>query len=112
MLVMTSKTKRALHQQSIYLEAEKAQLLDELATTSRIPKAVLLREAVEDLLSLNHRGAISPRVREVRNAIKKARPQLMAYRREIEQRKLGVIPLRNCQEAIDAIDRAREEFGD
>jgi predicted DNA-binding protein len=31
----------------LYLEPEKAQLLDELSAQTRIPKAVLLREAVE-----------------------------------------------------------------
>jgi predicted transcriptional regulator len=41
---------RKLHAQPIYLEPEKAGLLDELAMDTRIPKAVLLREAVDDLL--------------------------------------------------------------
>ena len=42
--------KTTKHQQLILLEPEKAQLLDELATTTRIAKQVLLREAVDDLL--------------------------------------------------------------
>jgi hypothetical protein len=42
--------KRDLHQQSLYLEPEKAEILDQLAAETRIPKAVLLREAVDDLL--------------------------------------------------------------
>jgi hypothetical protein len=41
---------RKLHIQSIYLEPTRAELLDKLAVESRIPKAVLLREAVDDLL--------------------------------------------------------------
>ena len=41
---------RKKHLQSLYLEPEKASELDELAETSRIPKAVLLREAVDMLL--------------------------------------------------------------
>ena len=41
---------RKLHAQPIYLESEKADLLDELTADTRIPKAVLLREAVDDLL--------------------------------------------------------------
>ena len=45
---------RNLHAQPIYLEPEKAELLDKLARESRIPKAVLLREAVTDLL-VKHR---------------------------------------------------------
>lgn len=42
------KTKR--HQQALYLDHEKAALLDELARESRIARAALLREAVDDLL--------------------------------------------------------------
>lgn len=105
-------TPRNLHAQPIYLEPEKANLLDTLSAETRIPKAVLLREAIDDLLSLNSRGEFSDRVRAVRDALKLARRQLLAYRREIEQRKLGAIPLKSCEEAIGAIDKAREEFGD
>jgi len=43
-------TPRKLHSQTIYLEPDRAALLDELAIETRIPKAVLLREAVDDLL--------------------------------------------------------------
>jgi predicted DNA-binding protein len=42
--------KREKHAQNLYLEPEKAKLLDELAAETRIAKAVLLREAVDDLL--------------------------------------------------------------
>jgi Ribbon-helix-helix domain len=45
-----TKQKRDKHLQSLYLEPEKAVLLDELAADTRIAKAVLLREAVDDLL--------------------------------------------------------------
>jgi predicted DNA-binding protein len=38
------------HQQALYLEHDRAQQLDQLAQQTRIPKAVLLREAVDDLL--------------------------------------------------------------
>lgn len=41
---------RKLHQQAIYLEPDRADLLADLAKRTRIPKAVLLREAVDDLL--------------------------------------------------------------
>jgi predicted DNA-binding protein len=41
---------RKLAIQSLYLMPERAELLDVLATDTRIPKAVLLREAVDDLL--------------------------------------------------------------
>lgn len=49
---------RKLTAQPIYLEPEKAVLLNELAAKTRIPKAVLLREAVDDLL-VKH-GATRP----------------------------------------------------
>jgi hypothetical protein len=42
-----------LLQQSIYLERDKAALLDQLAQTTLIPKAVLLRKAVDALLEVN-----------------------------------------------------------
>ena len=44
---------RNLTMQSLYLEPEKAELLDALSSETRIPKAVLLREAVDDLLTKN-----------------------------------------------------------
>jgi hypothetical protein len=45
-----AKQKRDKHLQSLYLEPDRAKLLDELAAQTRIAKAVLLREAVDDLL--------------------------------------------------------------
>lgn len=53
-------TPRKLLLQSLYLEPDKAKLLDELAAESRIPKAVLLREAVDDLL-VKHKAMKAPR---------------------------------------------------
>lgn len=44
-------TPRKLLLQSIYLFPEQAELLDLLSARSRVPKAVLLREAVDDLLT-------------------------------------------------------------
>lgn len=38
------------HQQAIYLDHDKAELLNELSAETRIPKAVLMREAIDDLL--------------------------------------------------------------
>jgi predicted transcriptional regulator len=43
-----SPTKRLQH--PAYLDHDKVKLLNELATETRIPKSVLLREAVDDLL--------------------------------------------------------------
>jgi hypothetical protein len=42
--------KTTRHQQALYLDHEKAALLDALAKESGIPRAVLLRDAVDDLL--------------------------------------------------------------
>ena len=47
---MATKTKRIKKLQSLYLEPAKSALLDELTEETRIAKAVLLREAVDDLL--------------------------------------------------------------
>ena len=44
------KAKRNKSMQSLYLEPDRADALDALAARTRIPKAVLLREAVDDLL--------------------------------------------------------------
>ena len=47
---------RRMNQQALYLTPEKAELLDQLASETRIPKAVLLREAVDDLLTKHGKG--------------------------------------------------------
>jgi Ribbon-helix-helix domain len=63
--VHVPKAKRDLLQQSIYLERDKAVLLDQLAQTTLIPKAVLLRKAVDALLEVN--GLLSkPRQRPMK----------------------------------------------
>ena len=48
-----ARAKRDLLQQSIYLEPEKAALLATLSHTTLIPKALLLRKAVDALLEVN-----------------------------------------------------------
>ena len=48
-----ARAKRDLVQQSIYLEPEKARLLATLSETTLIPRAVLLRKAVDALLEVN-----------------------------------------------------------
>jgi hypothetical protein len=42
------KTKR--HQQAIYLDHDKAKLLDKLAVKRRLPKQALMRDAIDLLL--------------------------------------------------------------
>lgn len=73
---MSPKTPRNLHMQSLYLEPDKAGLLDALAKESRIPKAVLLREAVDDLLVKWKRSrATTGLPRNVHTARKVKRPK-------------------------------------
>jgi predicted transcriptional regulator len=43
-------TKRLKILQSLYLDPDRTAMLDELAADMRLPKAILLREAVDDLL--------------------------------------------------------------
>jgi len=52
------KTKR--HQQAIYLDHDKAKLLDKLASQTRLAKQVLMRDAV-DLLLEKHGLLKSPK---------------------------------------------------
>jgi Ribbon-helix-helix domain len=47
---MATKPKRLKILQSLYLEPDRTALLDELAAETRVLKAILLREAVDDLL--------------------------------------------------------------
>ena len=87
-------------------------LLDDLAGETRIPKQVLLREAVDDLLSKHHKGVTTKTYIRLRAALKEARQQLAAYRRDIVGRNAGIVPLQACDRAIDRIDVARKEIGD
>jgi hypothetical protein len=107
---MSPATKK--HQQLILLEPAAAKLLDELATETRIPKQVLLREAIDDLLSKHGKGVITKTYVAVRAALRAARQQLTVYRRDIVARKAGIVPLQNCDRAIDRIDEARAQVGD
>lgn len=43
--------KSTRHQQALYLDYDKAALLADLARETKIPRAVLLRDAVDDLLA-------------------------------------------------------------
>lgn len=78
---MTPVTKK--HQQLILLEPEQAELLDELHIETRIPKQVLFREAVTDLLVKHGKGrkldsAVATRVsQELRDKIAKSRHRLV-----------------------------------
>ena len=100
------------HQQLILLEPEQAKLLDDLAAETRLPKQVLLREAVDDLLSKHRKGVTTTTYMRLRAGLEAARQQLSAYRRDLVQRKAGVVPLQNCDRAIDRIDLARAAIGD
>lgn len=47
-------------QQPMYLDAEKLALLDKLSARTRIPKAALVREAIDDLL-VKHKVLKAPK---------------------------------------------------
>lgn len=49
-LIVARMGKPLRPQQSIYLDEDKATLLDRLSAETRIPKQVLMREAIDDLL--------------------------------------------------------------
>jgi len=53
------KTNR--YQHPLYLDHDKVKLLNELSAESRIPKAVFLREAVDDLLRKHGKLKVSKR---------------------------------------------------
>jgi hypothetical protein len=55
---------RNMQMQTIYLEPVKAGLLEELSDSTRIPKAVLLREAVDDLLTKHGKLKKPPRLKK------------------------------------------------
>jgi hypothetical protein len=107
---MAPATKK--HQQLILLEPQQAALLDELAAETRIAKQVLLREAVDDLLSKHHKGVITATYVRLRAALKESRRQLLAYRRDLAGRKAGITPLQQCDHAIARLDEARAAIGD
>jgi predicted transcriptional regulator len=46
--------------QTLYLESDRAEMLDALAEKTRLPKAILLREAVDDLL-IKHKVLKEPK---------------------------------------------------
>ena len=81
-----------MHQQSLYLEPEKAALLDKLAERTRIPKAVLLREAVDLLLGIQGLEHVSEPLDFWRNTLQKC---------EVELSKA-----RHCEEIPDNVDAA------
>ena len=69
-----AKTTRAI--ESLYLDPEKLELLKRLAAETRIPRSVLLREAVDDLL-VKHKMLRAPR----NSKPKKRRPPMRKHRR-------------------------------
>jgi hypothetical protein len=107
---MSPATKK--HQQLILLEPGQAALLEELAAETRIAKQVLLREAVDDLLSKHRKGVMTMTYVRLRAALKQARQQLMVYRRDLVEREAGISPLQNCDRALERINVARAEIGD
>jgi predicted DNA-binding protein len=97
---------RKLHQQALYLEPEKAALLDELAAETRIPKAVLLREAIDDLLT-KHDKMNNAWYADIVAALRVSRT--VAVRYKSMQRE--VVWQSKCEEAIRRIDDILASLG-
>lgn len=100
-------TPRKLNAQPLYLEPDKADSLDQLSAEIKIPKAVLLREAVDDFLAMHGKGA-TPFVDLLRDALQKShrlvlKLENMTAREAVWQRK--------CYEAERAIEDALAELG-
>jgi hypothetical protein len=92
---VATKTKRVKQLQSLYLEPAKSLLVDELSTETRIPKAVLLREAV-DMLLLHHGKLSEPSTRTlVAKAIASTRPIISKAATELR----GSVWKNNCSKA-------------
>lgn len=95
---------------SLYLDPHAASQLDELAKETRIPQAVLLREAVDDMLYRYGKSAVPVTFDVVRKALAKARTILMVHRRNIVELKRGIIPLQNVDDALGWIDIAKSKI--
>jgi hypothetical protein len=99
---MGTKTKRAF--ETVYLDHEKLDLLKKLAKDTRIPRAVLAREAIDDLLA-KHGMASSDSYDQLRTALKKARAIVVRYRGLATREALW---RGKCDEALREIDEALE----
>lgn len=93
------KPERKKNLQSLYLEPDRAELLDSLAADSRIPKAVLLREAVDDLLA-KHGLLESEQLQQIVEALTTARKVAVKAEQDVR----GSVWLRICKSAIAQID--------
>jgi hypothetical protein len=99
------KTKRTI--ETLYLDQDKLDLLKQVADETRIPRAVLAREAIDDLLA-KHGKASSDSYDQLRSALKKARAIVVRYRGVATREALW---RGKCDEALLQIDEALKAVG-
>jgi hypothetical protein len=90
------------HQQPLLLEHDKADLLDQLSERTRVPKQVLLREAVDELLAKYGRTAQPTAMSELIAAVKAAKEIAVKYKGEAR----GTVWHGKIDTAIRKIDAA------
>lgn len=95
------------HQQLILLEPERAQRLQALSDRTRIPKQVLLREAVDYLLAIYGHHYVSPRLDMWRNSMMQCE-HLMSQARHVESPDNVD---RACAETLVRIASVLEDWG-
>lgn len=101
------KPNRQLKRGTIYLNPEKFELLAALAKSTRIPRAELEREAIDDLLAKNGKGS-SPMYDQLRNSLRAARAIAVRYKVRSPTERLWV---KNCDDAIGQIDQSLKALG-
>jgi hypothetical protein len=104
---MNVPTTRLL-QQPILLQPEKAAELERLSKKINVPKQVLLREAVDDLLAMHGMGR-SLTVEILRDALRKSRDLVKRLEKLTERQALWQ---RKCYEGESAINDALAELGE
>jgi hypothetical protein len=95
------------HQQLILLEPERAEQLQALSDRTRVPKQVLLREAVDYLLAIHGHHYVSPRLDAWRNSMMQCE-YLMSQARHVE---LPNNVDRACAETLVRVASVLEDWG-
>jgi hypothetical protein len=105
---MTVPPNATRHQQVILLDPVKAQALDQLSKQTGVAKQALMREAIDDLLSVY--GFIrSPRIHRIRNSLSQCELILRKVRRgKLPESDIQVA----CAEVLFRVAGVLEELGE
>jgi len=106
-MLKPKKPNRQLKRGTIYLNPEKFELLAALAKSTRIPRAELEREAVDDLLAKYGKGS-SATYDQIRSTLRAARAVVIRYRGLATKEKLW---RDNCDDAQKQIDESLKAVG-